>query len=179
MLTYNIKLEFFHEIVSVEKTFGNRSVWMLLKITYESYIKVTQSVTPYVHLVCPLTSEITNQLIWGRMQGVAFCDYGSSVPPPALFTWAVPIARTCFSSSDKFLFCWLPCFPSASWLLSFLSLFLWPYLIHARMSERSRAFVHGHTFLHSWNVPMNFVISLLHGAMFLSNPTLVPFVSLV
>ena len=42
--------------------------------------------------------------------------------------------------------------PSASWPLSFLSLFLFlrPCLIHARMPDRGRVFVHGHTFLHSW-----------------------------
>ena len=51
-------------------------------------------------------------------------------------------------------FCFvLPFFPSASWPLSFLSLFflfLRPCLIHARMPDWGKAFVHGHTFLHSW-----------------------------
>ena len=51
----------------------------------------------------------------------------------------------------------LPFFPSASWPLSFLPLFflfLRPCLIHARMPDWGRAFVHGHTFLHSWSGPM-------------------------
>ena len=62
----------------------------------------------------------------------------------------------CLSSSDVFLFCWAA-FLSISLLpLFFLSLFLflWPCLIHARMPGWSRAFVHVHTFLHSWSGPM-------------------------
>ena len=51
----------------------------------------------------------------------------------------------------------LPFFPPASWPLSFLPLFflfLQPCLIHARISDWGRAFVHGHTFLHSWSGQM-------------------------
>ena len=66
----------------------------------------------------------------------------------------------CFSSSKKFLFCWAPFCPSAYW----------------RMPEMSRAFVHGHTFLHSWSGPMKLVVYLLQGATFLSNLTSAPFV---
>ena len=60
-----------------------------------------------------------------------------------------------------FCFVGLPFFPSASWPLSFLSLFflfLQLCLIHARMPERGRAFVHGHTFLHSWSGPWSLVV---------------------
>ena len=49
----------------------------------------------------------------------------------------------------SFSFVGLPFFPSASWPLSIMSLFFFflrPCLIHARMPDRSRAFVHGHTF---------------------------------
>ena len=66
-----------------------------------------------------------------------------------------------------FCFVGLPFFPSASWPLSFLSLFplfflfLRPCLIHARMPDWGRAFVHGHTFLHSWSGPMTLVVGLL------------------
>ena len=41
-------------------------------------------------------------------------------------------------------------------------------LIHARMPDWGRAFVHGHTFLHSWSGLMTLVVGLLHGATFLS-----------
>ena len=61
--------------------------------------------------------------------------------------------RPCFSSSDVCLFCWAAFFPSAYW----------------RMPKMSRAFVHGHTFLHSWSGPMKLVVCLLHGATLLSN----------
>ena len=59
----------------------------------------------------------------------------------------VSVPPLCFS------FVGLSFFPSASWPLSFLSLFflfLRPCLIHARMPGWGRSFVHGHTFLHSW-----------------------------
>ena len=39
--------------------------------------------------------------------------------------------------------------------------------------------MHGHTFLHSWSGPMTFVVGLLHGATFISNLTLVLFVSVI
>ena len=89
-----------------------------------------------------------------------------------------------FSSSDVFCFVGLPFFPSASWPLFFLSLFLFflffrPCLLHARLPDWGRAFVHGHTFLHSWSGPMKLVVGLLHGATFLSNLSLVPFVSFI
>ena len=58
-------------------------------------------------------------------------------------------------------------------------LFLRPCLIHARMPDLVRVFVHGHTFLHSWSGPMTLVVSLLHGATFLSNFTLDLFVSFI
>ena len=61
----------------------------------------------------------------------------------------------------------------------FLLLFLRPCLIHARMPELGRAFVHGHTFLHSWSGPMRLVVGLLDGATFLSNLPLFLFVSFI
>ena len=62
----------------------------------------------------------------------------------------------------------------------FLPLFFFRiFLIHSRMLERSRVFVHGHTFLHSWSKPMTLVVCLLHGATFLSNLPLVLFVSFI
>ena len=70
-----------------------------------------------------------------------------------------------------FCFVGLPFFPSASWPLSFLSLFLFlrPCLIHARMPDWGRAFVHGHTFLHSWTHFLAFMdtLSCIHGHTFL------------
>ena len=54
---------------------------------------------------------------------------------------------------------------SACWPLSFLSLFLRPCLIHARMPGRIWSFLHGHTFLHSWSGPITLVVGLLHGAI--------------
>ena len=84
----------------------------------------------------------------------------------AFSTLAVPRYRPCFSSSYIFFFCFvgLPCFPSASWTLSLLSLFFFfrPCLIHAQMPEWGRAFVHGDTFLHSWRGPMTLVVGLPH-----------------
>ena len=71
--------------------------------------------------------------------------------------------RPCFSSSDKCLFCWG----------AFFSI----NLLANAMPEMSRAFVHGHTFLHSWSGPMKLVICLLHGTTFLSNLTSAPFIS--
>ena len=63
--------------------------------------------------------------------------------------------RPSFSSSYVFWF-FLGClsFHQPPGLLSFLSLFLRPCMIHVRMPGRSRAFVHGHTSLHSWSGPM-------------------------
>ena len=85
------------------------------------------------------------------------------------------LGRPCFRSSNVFLFCWAA-FLSISLLASVFPvslplffLFFRPCLIHARMPERGRAFVHGHTFLHSWSGPMTVVVGLLHGATFLSN----------
>ena len=66
-----------------------------------------------------------------------------------------------------------------SCLSSSLFLFLRPCLIHARMPGWGRAFVHGHTFLHSWSGPMTVVVGLLHGATLLSNIPLVLFVSFI
>ena len=91
------------------------------------------------------------------------------VPPPTLLTLAMP-RQALFYKVPPVCFCFvgLSFFPSASWPLSSLSLFLW----------MSRAFVHGHTFLHSWSGRQrHFVIGLLHGAAFLSDPTLLHYVS--
>ena len=119
--------------------------------------------------------------IWGFQNRV--CPY------PVLTTWAfmffnLSCAQVGLVLVPQMCFCFvgLPFFPSASWPLSFLFfffLFLRPCLIHARMPDWGRAFVHGHTFLHSWSGPMTFVVCLLHGATFLSNLPLVLFVSFI
>ena len=87
----------------------------------------------------------------------------------------------CFNSSDGFLICLSFHQPPGLCLSSspLFFLFLRPCLIHARMPAWSRAFVHGHAFLHSWSGPMILVVGLLHGAAFLSNFTLVLFVSFI
>ena len=76
-----------------------------------------------------------------------------SVIPPALLTWAI-LGRPCFSSSDKFLFCWadkfLFCCSSSD--------FAW--FMHECL--RSRVFVHGRTFLHPRIRPMTWVVGLLN-----------------
>ena len=106
-------------------------------------------------------------------------------PPPFFVNLSLCLGRPCFSSSDVFLFCWAA-FLSISLLASVFPvslplffLFLRPCLIHARLPEGGRAFVHGHTFLHSWSGPMTVVIGLLHGATFLSGLPLVLFVSFI
>ena len=90
--------------------------------------------------------------------------------------------RPCFSLSDIF-FVQLACLschqPPGICLSYLLFLFLRPCLIHARMSGRSRAIVHGHTFFHSWSEPMTLVVGLLRGTTFLSNLTLGLFVSFI
>ena len=103
------------------------------------------------------------------------------LPVHLLTSACAQVGRPCFSSSDVFQFCWAA-FLSIILLGSCLSclsssffLFLRPCLIHARMPERGRAFVHGHTFLHSWSGPMTLVVGLLRGATFLSNLPLVLF----
>ena len=52
-------------------------------------------------------------------------------------------------------------------------LFLRPCLIHARMPDWGRAFVHGHTFLHSWTHFLAFMdtLSCIHGHTFLHSWT--------
>ena len=79
-------------------------------------------------------------------------ERGAGGPPPALLTYLCP-GRPCFSSSDVFLFAFLSISLLASVYpvsLPLFFLFLQPCLIHARMPDWGRAFVHGHTFLHSW-----------------------------
>ena len=107
---------------------------------------------------------------WGQCCGLG----GSALLP--LVHLSCALAGLVLVPQIRFLFIYLfifffggggAAFPSASWPLSFLSLFflfLRPCLIHARMPEIGRAFVHGHTFLHSWSGPMTLVVSLLHGA---------------
>ena len=101
-----------------------------------------------------------------------------SVPLLALLTYLCP-GRPCFSSSDVFLFCWAA-FLSISLLASVFPvslplffLFLRPCLIHARMPDWGRAFVHGHTFLHSWTHFLAFMdtLSCIHGHTFLHSWT--------
>ena len=79
-----------------------------------------------------------------------------------------------------FCFVGLPFFPSASWPLSFLSLFflfLRPCLIHARMPEIGVGLLCMDTLLlHSWSGSMTVVVGLLHGATFLSGLPLLLFV---
>ena len=106
-------------------------------------------------------------------------------PPPFFVNLSLCLGRPCFGSSDVFLFCWAA-FLSISLLASVFPvslplffLFFRPCLIHARLPEGGRAFVHGLTFLHSWCGPMTVVIGLLHGATFLSGFPLVLFVSFI
>ena len=99
----------------------------------------------------------------------------------ALLTYLC-LGRPCFSSSDVFCFAFLSISLLASVFpvsLPFLFLFLRLCLIHARMPDWGRAFVHGHTFLHSWSGPMTLVVGLLHGATCLSSLPLVLFVSFI
>ena len=110
---------------------------------------------------------------------------GSLALPLFFVHLSLCLGRPCFSSSDVFLFCWAA-FLSISLMASVFPvslplffLFFRPCLIHARMPEGGRVFVHGHTFLHSWSGPMTVVIGLLHGATFLSNLPLVLFVSFI
>ena len=104
---------------------------------------------------------------------------------PFFVNLSLCLGRPCICSSHVFLFCWaafLPISLLASVFpvsLPLFFLFLRPCLIHARMPGWGRAFVHGHTFLHSWSGPMPLVVGLLHGATFLSNLTLVLFVSFI
>ena len=93
---------------------------------------------------------------------------------PLLCYLSCVYSRPCFSSSDKFFVLF-----SLRTPVSLFFLFLWPCMIHARMPERGRAFVHGHTFLHSWSGPMTLVVNLLHGATFLCNLTHVLFVPFI
>ena len=81
-----------------------------------------------------------------------------------------------------FCFVGLPFFPSASWPLSFLSLFL-SFSSSSDLAWFMRecltgvgllcmdtlSCIHGHTFLHSWSGPMTLVVCLLHGTTLLSN----------
>ena len=67
--------------------------------------------------------------------------------------WCLCPGRPCFSSSDVFCFAFLSISLLASVFpvsLPLFFLFLRPCLSHARMPDWGRAFVHGHTFLHSW-----------------------------
>ena len=90
-----------------------------------------------------------------------------------------PLLGVSLSSSDVFCFAFLSISLLASVSLSLFFLFLRPCLIHARMPDWGRAFMHGHTLLHSWSGPMTLVVGLLHGATFLSNYPLVLFVSFI
>ena len=120
---------------------------------------------------------------------------------PCFVNLSLCLGRPCFCSSDVFCFVRLPFFPSASWPLSFLSLFLRPCLIHARMPDWGRAFVHRHSwswsfvhghswswsFVHGHSWSWSFVhghswswsLTLAVGARFLSNFTLILFVSFI
>ena len=84
--------------------------------------------------------------------------------------------RPCFSSSDVFLLCLSFHHPPGLCLslsLSLFFLFLRPCLIHARMPDWGGAFVHGHTFLHSWTHFLAFMdtLSCIHGHTFLHSWT--------
>ena len=106
-------------------------------------------------------------------------------PPPSLLTSACAFVGLVLVPQMCFCFVGLPFFPSASWPLSFLSsLFrLLPTLLdscaNAWEGKGFWPFVHGHTFLHSWSGLMTVVVGLLHGATFLSNLSLVLFVSFI
>ena len=67
--------------------------------------------------------------------------------------------RHCSSSSDNFVL--LGClFLSGYW----------------RIPDWGRAFVYGHTLLHSWSGPIKLIVCLLHCATLMSNLTSAPFV---
>ena len=68
-----------------------------------------------------------------------------------------------------------PFFLSASWPLSFLSLFFFfssssnlAWFMHEYLTGVG-LFVHGHVFLHSWSGPITLVVGLLRGATFQCN----------
>ena len=62
-------------------------------------------------------------------------------------------ASSSLRGSTSSFFVGLPFFPSASvFPVSLPLFFLRPCLIHARMPDWGMAYVHGHTFLHSWIV---------------------------
>ena len=87
------------------------------------------------------------------------------------------LGRPCFSSSDLFLFCWAV-YLSISLLASVFPVSLPPTLLDSCANAwLGSVFVHGHTFLHSWSGPMTLIVGLLHGATFLSNLTLLLFMS--
>ena len=108
-----------------------------------------------------------NYMNYFRGRGSHSVARGSSAFLPLLCYPELCLGRPCFCSSDRFLFCWaaflsisLQAFVFPVSLLLFF-LFLRPFLIHARMLELGRAFVHGHTFLYSWSGPMTLVVGLL------------------
>ena len=123
--------------------------------------------------------------------GVLFVNYLAIMSlnigaPPFFVNFSLCLGRQAlFSFLRCVLFCWAtflsisllaPVFPVS---LPLFFLFFRPCLIHARLPQGGRAFVHGHTFLHSWSGPMTVVIGLLHGATFLSGLPLFFFVSFI
>ena len=134
---------------------------------------------PLAH--CALLYACTNHRRW-FLWTAAWLQLHVSLVHASARSFAAVVGGTilvgpCFSSSDCFFFGWAAFFPSASWPLSFLSLFftfflfLRSCLIHARMPDWGRAF--------AWSGPMRFVVILLHGTEFLSTLTGVLFVSFV
>ena len=113
---------------------------------------------------------------------VTFCGYGKfSVPPPTLLTLAVP---RLFQFLQYLLFILLGCLSFHQLPGICFSSSLFPRtllqkscLLYAQMPDWCRAFVHGHTFLHSWNEQMTLVVGLLHVATFLSYLPLVLYTS--
>ena len=94
---------------------------------------------------------------------------------PCFVNLSVP-GGPCFGSSDVFCFAFLSISLLASVFpvsLPLFFLFLRPCLIHARMPDWGRAFVHGLTFLHSWTHFLAFMdtLSCIHGHTFLHSWT--------
>ena len=103
---------------------------------------------------------------WGARGHLLWLGEVRCSPPPSFLTSACALSISLLASV----------FPVS---LPLFFLFFRSCLIHARMPEGGRAFVHGHTFLHSWSGPMTVVVGLLHGATFLSGLPLVLFVSFI
>ena len=156
----------FRQVCTMGPSFFNTKSGMHRRL-FEGRHLVFFIVQPHLKSLFEINSQ--NLAIWDVATASIFsvwmfCYYFWNLSTFCLLTWAARL--------DFFL---VP--------LSVLSLFLSFFLflrhcsINARIPDRSRAFVHGHTFLHSWSGPMTLIAGLLHGATFLS--ILVFFVSFI